>query len=48
MSELVNQRLNARRVPDLAAPGVSDVFVGKDLLELLSTGMYVDPMSIYR
>ena len=33
---------------DLASPSADDVTVGKDLLELLSVGMYVDPMSIYR
>lgn len=28
--------------------GVEDVVIGKDVLELLSSSMYVDPMSIYR
>jgi hypothetical protein len=30
------------------APGPERVVVGKDVLELLSTSMYVDPMTIYR
>ena len=30
------------------APMTDDVVLGKDVLELLSTSMYVDPMSIYR
>jgi hypothetical protein len=29
-------------------PGPDEVLVGKDVLELLSTSMYVDPMTIYR
>ena len=29
-------------------PGPADIVVGKDVLELLSTSMYVDPMTIYR
>lgn len=29
-------------------PGADDVVIGKDVLELLSTSMYVDPMTIYR
>jgi len=29
-------------------PGPDEVVVGKDVLELLSTSMYVDPMTIYR
>jgi molecular chaperone HtpG len=29
-------------------PGPDEVIVGKDVLELLSTSMYVDPMTIYR
>jgi molecular chaperone HtpG len=30
------------------APGPERVIIGKDVLELLSTSMYIDPMSIYR
>lgn len=30
------------------ASGLRDVVVGKDILELLSSSMYVDPMTIYR
>lgn len=30
------------------APGPDDIIIGKDVLELLSTSMYVDPMTIYR
>jgi hypothetical protein len=29
-------------------PGPADIVIGKDVLELLSTSMYVDPMTIYR
>ena len=29
-------------------PGPDDIVIGKDVLELLSTSMYVDPMTIYR
>jgi Histidine kinase-, DNA gyrase B-, and HSP90-like ATPase len=29
-------------------PGPEEVIVGKDVLELISTSMYVDPMTIYR
>src|SRR5262249_25259435 len=29
-------------------PGPDEIIVGKDVLELLSTSMYVDPMTIYR
>jgi len=31
-----------------ASPKIDDIKVGKDILELLSSSMYVDPMSIYR
>lgn len=30
------------------APARDDIVIGKDVLELLSTSMYVDPMAIYR
>jgi hypothetical protein len=30
------------------SPGTSEIAVGKDILELLSSSMYVDPMTIYR
>src|SRR3954468_22776411 len=42
------QRLALRRSDDDWAPGPDRVIVGKDVLELLSTSMYVDPMTIYR
>jgi hypothetical protein len=42
------QRLALRRTDDDWAPGPDRVIVGKDVLELLSTSMYVDPMTIYR
>src|SRR5262245_12641560 len=29
-------------------PGPEQIVIGKDVLELLSTSMYVDPMTIYR
>ena len=31
-----------------SSPQVDDIKIGKDILELLSSSMYVDPMSIYR
>ena len=31
-----------------AAGGTDEVIIGKDLLELVSSAMYVDPMTIYR
>lgn len=47
-SESLTHKSIAARAGDLAPPSANDVRVGKDLLELLSAGMYVDPMSIYR
>src|SRR5258708_25359242 len=29
-------------------PGPEGIVIGKDVLELLSTSMYVDPMTVYR
>jgi len=42
--------LSARRLSEDKAWSsvVAPVVVGKDMLELLSTSMYVNPMSIYR
>ena len=37
-----------RRAPIKGEPLTSPVVVGKDVLELLSTAMYVDPLSIVR
>src|SRR5205809_5041704 len=37
-----------RRAPLKGEPLTSKVVVGKDILELLSTAMYVDPLSIVR
>jgi hypothetical protein len=37
------------RVPDPKWEGIAqDVSIGKDILELLSTSMYVDPLTVYR
>ena len=44
MSSLVN--LEIKR-PEWAKPS-GEVFIGKDILELLSTSMYVEPLSMYR
>lgn len=46
--DILPHRSIASHAGDLAPPSADDVVVGKDLLELLSAGMYVDPMSIYR
>lgn len=46
--DILPHRSIASPAGDLAPPSADDVVVGKDLLELLSAGMYVDPMSIYR
>ena len=41
---LASPKKNAEATP----PRIDDIKVGKDILELLSSSMYVDPMSIYR
>jgi len=38
----------ARRTIDVYRLEPNDVVVGKDVLELVSSAMYVDPMTIYR
>jgi molecular chaperone HtpG len=43
----LQQRL-AQRIPEAEAPALDQIVVGKDILELLSSAMYVDPMTIYR
>jgi hypothetical protein len=42
------RRLALQRTDGEWAPGPDRVVVGKDVLELVSTSMYVDPMTIYR
>lgn len=39
--------IEAERVDD-TGPEVPEIFVGKDILELLSSSMYVNPLSIFR
>jgi molecular chaperone HtpG len=36
------------RPPAGAAPAIDDIVIGKDVLELVSSSMYVDPMTVYR
>lgn len=36
------------RPPVGVAPAVDDIVIGKDILELVSSSMYVDPMTVYR
>jgi hypothetical protein len=51
MSESALKTTSAPRVMRTTydwGPGPDEVIVGKDVLELLSTSMYVDPMTIYR
>lgn len=42
-----NERLNRTDKNVLAVPA-EDITIGRDILELLSSAMYVDPMTIYR
>ena len=44
MSSLVNLDI---KLPEWGKPS-GEVFIGKDILELLSTSMYVEPLSMYR
>ena len=41
-------RLGRRRTIDVYRLKPNDVVVGKDVLELVSSAMYVDPMTVYR
>lgn len=36
------------RPPAGAAPAINQIVIGKDILELVSSSMYVDPMTVYR
>ena len=38
----------ARQSPTARAPAQADIVIGKDVLELLSSAMYIDPLTIYR
>lgn len=42
------QQRRGSRTPEAEAPALDQIVVGKDVLELLSSAMYVDPMTIYR
>ena len=41
-------KLAAHRIESSSPLEVSEIVVGKDVLELISSAMYVDPMTIYR
>lgn len=46
----MNER-NLARQPELTGPGpipIDRIVIGKDVLELVSSAMYVDPLTIYR
>jgi len=43
-----NRSISLQRVDGDWAPGPDQIVIGKDILELLSTSMYIDPMTIYR
>src|SRR3989442_8468770 len=40
--------VSVARASDARVPLTSEIVVGKDILELLSTAMYVDPLAILR
>lgn len=44
----VRAAAGSRRNDEDWAPGPEQILIGKDVLELLSTSMYVDPMTVYR
>src|SRR6202044_3788492 len=46
-SRALTARESATEASEWPAPS-SEIVVGKDILELLSSSMYVDPMTIYR
>lgn len=46
--EIAAARAARATATDLLELSAEDVVVGKDILELLSSAMYVDPMSVYR
>ena len=39
---------DARRPIETGLPGLGQVVIGKDVLELVSSAMYIDPMTVYR
>jgi molecular chaperone HtpG len=41
-------KANPKLEPDIASVSAEDVRVGKDVIEILTSGMYVSPLSIYR
>lgn len=47
-AKLLREKIAAAHSPKLRAIDAKEVVVGKDVLELLSSAMYVDPMSVYR
>lgn len=44
----VKRSMSLHKVDGEWAPGPEEIVIGKDILELLSTSMYVDPLTIYR
>lgn len=47
-TKLLRERIASGSAPKLRPMDAKDVVVGKDVLELLSSAMYVDPMSVFR
>jgi len=47
-ARLVREKIAAGPAPELRAVDANDIVIGKDVLELLSSAMYVDPMSVCR
>src|SRR4051812_39826151 len=41
-------KANPKSGPDIGSVSAEDVRVGKDVIEILTSGMYVSPLSIYR
>jgi len=38
----------AQRAAEPVAPAIAEIVIGKDVLELVSSAMYIDPLTIYR
>ncbi|MHB1101833.1 MAG: ATP-binding protein [Devosia sp.] len=47
-AKLLREKIAAGAAPVLRAMDANEVVIGIDILELLSSAMYVDPMSVYR
>ena len=41
-------KVNIAEVIDISERSETSIFVGKDILDLLSSSMYVNPLTIYR